>query len=91
MKAKLDYHFFTLDRSQDAWYFGMGNKVTRTGSVGNGSKLGHELDFVVRYKPLKNLEFQGGLGHFFPTDRCESLGADRGMNWYFFQTEWSFL
>ncbi len=91
MKAKLDYHFFMLDRSQDAWYFGMGNKVTRGGSVGNGSKLGHELDFVVRYKPLKNLEFQGGLGHFFPTDRYESLGADHGMNWYFFQTEWSFL
>jgi hypothetical protein len=91
MKAKLDYHFFTLDRSQDAWYFGMGNKVIRGKQVGEGSRLGHELDLVLKCKPCKNLEFQAGLGRFFPLERFKSLGADRGMNWYFFQTEWSFL
>ena len=91
MNAKLDYHFFTLDRSQDAWYFGMGNKVMQGKRMGEGSKLGHELDLVLKYKLAKNLEFQTGMGHFFSLGRLKSLGAADGMNWYFLQVEWGWL
>jgi hypothetical protein len=91
MKARLDHHFFMLDRSQDAWYFGMNNSVTRGKNVGNGLRLGHELDLVLKYKAFKNLEFQAGFGRFFPSERVKSLGALKDMSWYFFQTEWHFL
>ena len=72
------YHLFWLATNEDVWYRSNGATAVRplTPLARNADKFaGAELDFLVTYKPLKQLGFTAGYSHFFAGDYLRSTGA----------------
>ena len=73
-----DYHLFWLATNEDVWYRSNGATAVRplTPLARNADKFaGAELDFLVTYKPLKQLGFTAGYSHFFAGDYLRNTGA----------------
>jgi len=85
IRVMLEYHYFVLDKSRDAWYT-TGLKPLRRDTSGNaGTSLGHELNFRFVYSPVKALEIMFGYGHFFPGSYVRNTGNDKQANGIFLQ------
>lgn len=67
VRVNLDYHFFQLHEATGRWWK-LPNDLVGAGwdPTNDANNLGHELDLVVRYRPWKPLELQGGYGAFVP-------------------------
>lgn len=75
VKVKLDYNFFWLADTSDAWYRANGTTQVRPISSNADSYVGSELDLVVNWKITKNVMLGGGYGHFFDGKYAKSSGA----------------
>jgi hypothetical protein len=75
VKVKLDYNFFWLADTSDAWYRANGTTQVRPISPNADSYVGSELDLVVNWKISKNVTLGGGYGHFFDGKYAKASGA----------------
>ncbi len=99
LNVKASYHYFALSQARDAWYrtngkpHKSGGKPRRDARGESGRDLGHELDLVIRAKPLRGLALQAGYSHLFPGEFIHNTAAsarDRSPNdWFFAQIEYS--
>lgn len=81
-----EYHYFTLDEKNDAWYY-PGKSQRRDLSGSSGRELGHEVDLTFHYKPVKWLDILGGYCFFVPGEFIEKTGPHPVPQWIFLQTE----
>lgn len=64
-KFGVEYHYFRLAQSRDAWYWVNGRAEQRDPTGKAGRDLGHEVDVVLRWQATAALELMAGFGHFF--------------------------
>ena len=80
--VELSYHAFWLAETSDYWFRSNGLSTLRTKTpdgrdvrtIGARSFAGHELDFVVKWKPVKWLNIDAGYSHFFAGDYLKDTG-----------------
>jgi hypothetical protein len=75
VKVKLDYNFFWLADTNDAWYRANGTTQVRPISPNANSYVGSELDLMVNWKITKNVMLGAGYGHFFDGKYAKASGA----------------
>ena len=78
ISVQADYRLFWLASNEDVWYRANGSTAVRPLSplARNADKFaGAEFDFIVTWKPCKQLAVQGGYGHFFAGDYLKDTGA----------------
>lgn len=80
-----EYHYFTLDKPKDAWYF-PGKALRRDKNGNSGLELGHEIDLTARIKVLKYLEILVGSCFFIPGEYVKNTGKSPLARWYFCET-----
>lgn len=85
LDIRLDWHYFRLDKAQDAWYYSNGRAQRHDPTGAGGTDLGHELDLVANYKHSKDLEFLFGYSHFFPGLFIQRTGTSPDADWVFVQ------
>lgn len=91
LKLSLDYHYFRLAQSRDAWYWVNGKPERRDPAGRAGRELGHELDMIARWQVNKELELLAGYTCFFTGDYVRNTpGNNRDANWTFLQLTYSF-
>ena len=76
--VEADYHLFWLATNEDSWYRSNGTTTVRPLNTlaRNADKFaGAELDFIITWKPVKQLALQGGYSHFFAGDYLKDTGA----------------
>jgi hypothetical protein len=66
LSTTLQYHWFELADSKDAWYYGNGKSQKQDTTGASGSFLGQELLFSARYAFNKHFDIYAGYCHFFP-------------------------
>jgi hypothetical protein len=86
----LDFHRFNLNDEHDSWYNCGSKTVAHDPTGASGDYIGKEIDFVVKYKANRNLNFAGGIAHFSPGSFSKSQGLDNSADWIFLQTLWKF-
>lgn len=84
---KADGHFFWLASDSDALY-NAGGGVARSGGV--SEEVGQEIDLTIVYKVDTHLTLQGGYSHFFAGDFISDTGASDDVDWFYFQTQYTF-
>jgi hypothetical protein len=90
LKLGVDYHYFRLSQSRDAWYWVNGKPERRDPSGGAGQELGHEVDVIIRWQANKELELIAGYTRFFAGDFLRNTpGNDQDANWAFLQLTYS--
>lgn len=90
-KIWLDYHYFRLAASSDAWYYCSNRAVRRDATGGSGQSLGQEIDLMMKWNLTDDLEFQAGYAHFFPCSFINDTAGDNGpIDWAFIQFMYSF-
>jgi len=85
LDIRLDWHYFRLDKAQDAWYYCNGRVQRHDPTGAAGTDLGHELDLVAKYKRSECLRFQAGYAHFFPGLFMQRTGPSPDADWVFVQ------
>lgn len=75
LKAMVDFHWFWLADTHDAWYRANITSTTRPVMPGAGSYAGSEIDLTLAWKASKHLEVQAGYSHFFAGDYLRDTGA----------------
>jgi hypothetical protein len=86
----LDWHYFELDRAQDAWYYGNGRPQRWDPTGESGRRLGHEIDLTIHYKYSDHLRLRAGYSHFFPGTFIRRTGKSPQADWVHLQTMWEF-
>lgn len=91
LKVALDYHYFRLAETTDAWYYCTGKAQQRDPSGETSAALGHEIDFRAIYKPWQQVQFMAGLGYFTPASYVRDTAGrpDDGL-WFFAQASIDF-
>jgi len=95
-RLSIDYHFFRLDESRDAWYWCSGKPARSDGGARldptgrSGRDLGQEVDVIATYKASEHLKLMAGYAHFFPGAFIERTGPSPDADWFFFQTLYTF-
>jgi hypothetical protein len=82
---RTEYHYFTLDKAKDAWYF-PGNLERRDMTGRSGRELGHEIDLRAKKYITDHFEIQGGYCFFIPGKFVKNTGKSPIAKWYFLQT-----
>ena len=74
----VDYHFFQLNEAEGQWVVNSGAPVGQGWLPGNDrNTIGHELDFLVTYKPWEVLQLRPGYSLFLPAGAGTSIaGSD---------------
>ncbi len=85
LKVKLDYHFFWLANTSDAWYRANGVTQVRPIKATADSYVGSELDLNVNYKLTKNVSLGAGYSHFFDGKYAKATGAASDANFTYAQ------
>jgi hypothetical protein len=86
LRLGVDYHYFRLSQSRDAWYWVNGKPERRDPSGEAGPDLGHEVDVIARWQVNQELELVAGYARFFAGNFLRnSLGNDQDANWAFLQ------
>lgn len=75
VKVMVDWHWFWLANSNDAWYRSNITSTARPVSPGASNYAGSEIDFTIAWKATKYLEVQAGYSHFFAGDYLRNTGA----------------
>ncbi len=83
--AKLDYHLFWLEDTNDAWYRANGTAQVRPITPSASNFAGSELDLTVTYAPKKWLSFQAGYSHFFAGSYLSDTGASSDADFGYVQ------
>lgn len=86
---RVEYHYFRLTESKDAWYF-PGNSIRRDITGNSGMELGHEFDFILSTKIQTNVEVLTGYSFFVPGEFVKNTGTSPFADWYFFETTFYF-
>ncbi|MCA9661763.1 MAG: alginate export family protein, partial [Myxococcales bacterium] len=74
VKLNLSYHFLQLDEPTGLWQNAPDQQVGRGWDPTNTDRnLGHEIDFIVNYRPYEPLMVQPGYGVFFPLEAARRL------------------
>ena len=91
VKLSVDYHFFRLAQSRDAWYW-VNCKAERRDTTGRaGRDLGHEVDLIMRWQVNKELEVLCGYARFFTGGFVRRTpGGHEDANWVFTQLTYNF-
>ena len=89
-RVSLDWHFFRLDKSTDAWYYCNGRSQRRDPTGRAGSSVGQEIDIVAQYQHSEHLKFQAGYALFFPGNFLRNTGPHPDADWAFFQVMYAF-
>lgn len=84
-----EYHYFTLDKARDAWYF-PGNVERRDNTGRSGRELGHEIDLTAKKNITDHFEILGGYCFFIPGEFIRNTGKSPVARWYFLQTTFYF-
>lgn len=91
LKLGVEYHYFRLSQSRDAWFWVNGRPERRDPTGRAGQDLGQELDAIARWQVSKNLELLLGYARFFAGDYVRNTpGNDRDANWAFAQMTFAF-
>ncbi len=93
--VELSYHAFWLAEATDYWYRSNGFSPLRTKTpdgrdvrtIGARCFAGHEIDFVVKWKPLKRLNIDAGYSHFFAGDYLRDTGPSDDADFGYVQTQ----
>lgn len=83
LTATLDYHWFWLADTNDAWYRANQTTMVRPITPGASSYAGSELDFVLTWKAMQHLEVQAGYAHFFAGSYLKDTGANDNADFGF--------
>jgi len=89
ISLRCEYHYFTLDEPEDAWYY-PGGPQRRDKKGLSGRELGHEVDLTVRKKLFDWLEMLGGYCFFIPGEFIRNTGRSPVAQWYFLETTFFF-
>jgi len=90
LKALVEYHFFTLDEANDAWYTTGLKPLRRDPTGAAGSELGHEIDVRIHWSPLAELALILGYSHFFPGRFVRATGRTAHADWVMLQAKYGF-
>jgi hypothetical protein len=91
LKLGVDYHYFRLSQSRDAWYWVNGKPERRDPGGEAGQDLGHELDLIARWQVNRELELLAGYARFFAGDFVRNTpGNHQDANWAFVQLTYNF-
>ena len=90
LKVKLDYNFFWLADTHDAWYRANGVTQVRAISPKASSYVGSELDLNLTWKITKNFSLGGGCGHFFDGKYAKATGASSDADFAYVQATLQF-
>ena len=75
LSLKVDYHFFQLSNPEGSWYKTSG--ASRGVGSGDDPNLGHEVDIILGWKPVKHSSIQFAHAHFIPVGEGTSIaGSD---------------
>ena len=93
--VELSYHAFWLAETTDYWFRANGFSTLRTKTpdgrdvrlIGASSFAGQELDFVVKWKPLKWLNIDAGYIHFFAGDYLRDTGPHDDADFGYVQAQ----
>ncbi|MEC7986631.1 MAG: alginate export family protein [Myxococcota bacterium] len=81
LSLKLDYHFFQLSNPTGSWFATSGQ--SRGVGTGENANLGHEVDIVLGWKPVKNCSIQFTHAHFIPFGEGATIeGSDTSSATY---------
>ncbi len=83
LTASLDYQWFWLADTNDAWYRSNQTTMVRPITPGADSYAGSELDLVLTWKATEHLEVQGGYCHFFAGQYLADTGAHADADFAF--------
>ncbi|HAK95991.1 MAG TPA: hypothetical protein DCM87_13620 [Planctomycetes bacterium] len=87
----LEYHYFRLARSRDAWYWASGKPERRDRTGDAGRDLGHELDVIGRWQVNRELEVLAGYARFFAGRFVrDTPGGRANADWVFLQVTYLF-
>jgi len=89
LTLRAEYHYFTLDKARDAWYF-PGNVERRDETGRSGRELGHEIDLTAKKNITDHFEILGGYCFFIPGEFVKNTGKSPLGQWYFLQTTFYF-
>jgi len=89
-QVALEYHFFFLAESRDAWYWSGGRGARRDPTGQSGSSVGQELNLVLTYDLSQRTKLMIGYAHFFPGRFLKSTGDSPDADWLFAQIQYSF-
>ncbi|HOB99507.1 MAG TPA: alginate export family protein [Verrucomicrobiota bacterium] len=91
VKLGVDYHYFRLSQSRDAWYWVNGKPERRDPAGQAGQDLGHELDVILRWQINNELELLFGYARFLAGDFVRNTpGNGQDANWAFAQLTYNF-
>ena len=90
LNGSLQYHWFELAESKDAWYYSDGKAQRKDVTGFAGTALGREIDLIVKYELDKHFEILAGYGYFIPNSFIEKTGTYEPANWSFLQTTFKF-
>ncbi|MEW5692388.1 MAG: alginate export family protein [Candidatus Hydrogenedentota bacterium] len=91
LSTTLQYHWFKLAESKDAWYYGNGKPQRQDKTGKAGSFLGKEILLAVKYVFNKHFNIFTGYCYFFPGEFIKNTGGYKGeSSLLFFQTEYKF-
>jgi len=83
LTAQVDYYAHWIANNDDAWYRSNGLATVRplNAAARNArSYQGSELDFILTWDVMKNIQLQGGYAHFFAGSYLEDTGAHDDAN-----------
>jgi len=78
LETRLDYHYFRLAAAEDSWYISPGSSLRRDATGRSGREVGHEIDFMAKYRLNKRTSLIGIVGMFFPSAFVERTGPHQG-------------
>lgn len=93
LTAQIEFHGFWLASTDDYWYLSNGTTTVRplnAAARDASSFAGMELDFVLTWKPCKQVSMQGGYSHFFAGTYLQDTGASDDANFGYLQTTIAF-
>jgi len=72
--VSLDWHWFWLDDTADAWYRASIRDTVREPVAGASSYAGSEMDLTIQWRAHKHLEVLAGYSRFFAGDYLTATG-----------------
>ena len=92
MKGSLEYHWFNMPETNDAWYGSGGSKIRydKNKSKYASDYVGTEVDLLFNYKVSSFLNIEGGYAHFFCGDYVKDTGSSKDADWFYLQTAITF-
>ena len=87
--AKFDYHYFIRADANDALY-NAGGIPYRAGAAGTSTRIGAEIDLLVKYQFNPHLGGIAGYSHFFPGLFVKQSGSGQDMDFIYLGVQYTF-